>query len=128
MPVPPDVFAYPKDLRLMNAKELAGHFGSKASGRVVLSRPMRTVVVQGWRQIQSGEEEPVQGNLRTFWYRWAKPLVSKLGRRQRGKSDPYDAMLAAFGWVIDGQGWASYADFDLTDENWAHSHDSDIRT
>ena len=120
MPPPSHAFVYPKDLRLMSSKELLEQFASTRSGRLVLTRLMRALVVQAWRQIQRGEEEPVQGNLRTFWYRFVKPVLSTLGPRHLGKSDPYDAMLSAFGWVISKQGWALYRDFDFTDENWAH--------
>lgn len=107
-----------EDLRRLSHEELVAHFGSKRSGRVVMTRLMRSVIWQTHRQIQRGEEEPVYGNLRTFWYRFLKPIIARLPPDQAPKQDPYDAMLAVFVELVIEHQLFKYKDFDFTDENW----------
>ena len=68
----------------------------------------------------AGREAPIEGNLRTFWYRFVKPLMGRLPDDDRLATDPYLLMLTAFGQLVMDDGWIQYRDFDLTDENWAH--------
>ena len=107
-----------EDLRRLPYEQLAAHFGSKRSGRLVMTRLMRSVIWQARRQIQRGEEEPVYGNLRTFWYRFLKPIIARLPSNQAPKQDPYDAMLAVFVELVIEHKLFKYRDLDLTDENW----------
>ncbi|MEL7338926.1 MAG: hypothetical protein AAGM67_00465, partial [Bacteroidota bacterium] len=57
---------------------------------------------------------------RSFFYRFVTPILAKIPPRQRPKKDPYDTMSEAFTELVMTLGWISYADFDFTDENWAH--------
>lgn len=109
-----------RDLRSLDGDALAARFGSERSGRVVLSRLLRSVIWQARGRILSGEEPPVHGNLRTFWYRFVKPVIAHLGAAGETRSDPYDLMLAAFVDLVVEQGVMRYAELDFTDENWEH--------
>lgn len=113
-----DIIESNEDLRRLSTSELVAHFASRRSGRVVMTRLMRSVIWQAHRQIQRGEEAPIYGNLRTFWYRFLKPLLGRLPSHQTPKQDPYDAMLAVFVEMVLDHKLFRYKDFDFTDENW----------
>lgn len=106
------------DMRRMSRDELAAHFASRRSGRIVLSRLLRSIVWQAHGRIRSGQEPPIRGNLRTFWYRFVKPVLSHISDDDEAKKDPYDVMLRIFAELVTEEGLLSYADFDFTDENW----------
>ena len=106
-----------KDLRQMTRRELLKLFGSKRSRRIKITPLIRNIVWQAYKKIQSGEEKPVRGNLRTFWYRFVKPVLSHISDDDRMKTDPYDIMTAVFSGMVFA-GLFSYRDFDFTDERW----------
>jgi hypothetical protein len=70
------------DLAHKSREELCAMFpekGKPAPGEPVVRKLsdracLRTLVWQEWLKIQVGEHEPVQGNLRTFWYRVLEPF------------------------------------------------------
>jgi hypothetical protein len=106
------------DMRRLDANELAHHFASKTRGRIVLTRLMRSVIWQAHQRIQEGLEPPVRGNLRTFWYRFIKPVLAHIEDDDEAKTDPYDVMLRVFAELVLEHRLLSYGDFDFTDENW----------
>ena len=110
----------PKDFRLMNQAELRKLFSARSSGRIILQRLIRGIIWQAYENISSGREEPVEGNLRTFWYRFVKPVLSHFDDDDVLKSDPYDIMLRVFTEMVLEHKLFSYRDFDFTDENWQH--------
>ena len=120
MPPPDDFARFERDLRLMDRRELQRAFRATSSGRLVPKRLIRALVVQAWRAIQAGEQDPVQGNLRTFWYRWVKPVEAKLPPSWLPKGGTYALTSEVFVELVLERGWLTYADFDFTDENWAH--------
>ncbi len=107
-----------KDFREMTRTELIEHFGSKRSGRVVLARLLRSVIWQAHERIRAGTEDPIYGNLRTFWYQFVKPVVVHLQGADRTRSDPYGLMLDEFADLVMEHRLLKYKDFDFTDENW----------
>ena len=104
----------------MSLTQWREHFGSQRSGRIVLTRLFRAIILQAHREITAGREAPIQGNVRTFWYRFVKPVMARLPASHQPKSDPYELMGQVFVEMVCELGWMSYADFDFTDENWAH--------
>lgn len=106
------------DIRRLERPELARHFASKTSGRIVLTRLMRSTIWQAYKRIQSGLEPPIRGNLRTFWYRFIKPVLARIDDDDEAKKDPYDVMLRVFAELVLEHRLLSYGDFDFTDENW----------
>lgn len=107
-----------KDLRGLRRSELKKHFGSSTSDRIILSKLIKSVIWQAYTRIQDGSEPTITGNLRTFWYRWVKPAISKVPKKYLGKSDLYDAMCELFVEMVLHLKLFSYEDFDFTDENW----------
>ncbi len=106
------------DMRRLHRDELARHFASKASGRIVLTRLMRSIIWQAHQRITRGLEAPIRGNLRTFWYRFIKPVLAHIDDDDAAKKDPYDVMLRVFAELVMEHHLLSYGDFDFTDENW----------
>jgi hypothetical protein len=107
-----------KDLRRMTSQEVAKHFGAQSSGRVLLMPLIKNIIWQAYEQIKAGAEEPIEGNIRTFWYRWVKPVLSHLKDDDDAKTDPYDLMIKLFSEMVLELKLFHYSDFDFTDENW----------
>lgn len=111
-----------KDMRLMQRAELAEHFASARSGRIVLARLLRNVIWQAYQRIQSGNELPIIGNLRTFYYRFVKPTLERFDDDEKHRKDPYDVTLRCFEQMVMDWQLFRYRDFDLADENWQNRH------
>ena len=110
-----------KDIRTLSAEELSLHFGSARSGRLVLTRALRSLIWQAHEKIQSEEHYPIIGNIRTFHYLYSKPMMEDIPEDMFRK-DPYDVMLEVFEEMIMDEQLFDYADFDFTDENWQNRH------
>ncbi len=109
---------YPRDIRSMSATELLAHFGSAASGRLVVTRLVRNLAYQAWQQIRAGTAPPIQGNIRSFWYAWVKPVLLRVPEQHRPNTDPDRTVSEALASLVHGRQLLSYADFGFTDENW----------
>jgi hypothetical protein len=107
-----------KDMRRMSRAELYQHFASGRSSRVVMAKLLKSLIWQAHQQIQAGREPKIIGNIRTFWYRFVKVVLSRLSYEEQGKTNPYDVMLKAFTELVMGRRLFRYSDFDFTDENW----------
>ncbi len=59
------------DLRQMSKAELLSHFAFESSGRVNATRVIKNLVWQAYSWIRDGRREPIEGNLRSFW--WCYP-------------------------------------------------------
>lgn len=112
---------FEKDLRAMTRDELAEKFASR-SGRIVLRRLIRNIIWQAYERISVGEELGIGGNIRTFWYRWVKVVLSHMEDDDAMRGDPYDAMLEAFATMVLDWKVFRYREFDFADDNW-HSRD-----
>lgn len=107
-----------KDIRLMSRKELVQHFAADKSGRVVVTKLIKNIIWQAYQKIKAGTEPPINGNLRSFWYLWVKPILARVPAYSEAKTDPYGVMLKMFTELIMDRHLCKYADFDFTDENW----------
>ena len=115
---PKGIHQIDQDLRTLSRDELAPFFASKSSGRIMLAPLIKAVICQAFLKIKAGTELPIEGNIRTFWYRWLKPVLAHIHDDEPTATDPYDLMLRAFSQLIMEQKLFQYADFDFTDENW----------
>lgn len=107
-----------EDIRGLKRTQIKKHFGSQNSDRIILSKFMKSIIWQAYTKIQAGDESPIMGNIRTFWYRWVKPALAKVPKKYFGKMDLYDLMLRLFAEMVMDLKLFNYADFDFTDENW----------
>jgi len=111
------IYHLEKDVRLMKRKEFSKYFTTKKN-RIVLSRLIKNIIWQAYTRIKNGSEKPIDGNIRTFWYLWVKPVLSHLNDGNKVKTDPYHTMLSAFTEMIMDLRLFNYSDFGFTDENW----------
>ena len=109
---------FAEDMRSLNREALAKKLAARNSGRIVLKKLIKSIIWQAFQRIQSGTEPPLIGNIRTFWYRFVKPVLAKIPDDEGLKTDPYEIMLRAFNEMIMEQRLFRYADFDFTDEGW----------
>jgi hypothetical protein len=109
---------FDKDLRRMKTDELVANFGAVSSGRVLVAKVIKNVIWQAYERISSKAEPPIEGNIRTFWYQWVKPVLAHFSDEDDAKTDPYDTMTDLFARMVLDLKLFRYADFDFTDENW----------
>ena len=110
------IHEFSEDIRGFDATQLREHFSAK-SGRIIMARLLRNVIWQAHGLITSGAEASLGGNLRTFWYRWVKPIMSRIEDDDKLSTDVYDLMLDAFSEMVLEHKLLHYRDFDFTDEN-----------
>lgn len=115
-----DVSILEMDLRTLSLADLEEHFGAESSGRIVISRVLKSIIWQAVTKIKSGEVEGIYGNLRTFFYQWVKPVVGRIPGALDAKRDPYDTMLDIFVEFVGKYKLFRYADLELEDENWPY--------
>jgi hypothetical protein len=121
------IVEFSTDMRRLNRDELAPHFAAKTSGRIVLTRLMRSIIWQAHNRIKAGLEPPIRGNIRTFWYRFVKPVLAHIHDDDKAKKDPYDVMLKIFVELVLEHHLLSYSDFDFTDGNWENRRIGTLR-
>ena len=112
------IVEFEEDIRRLNREELAVHFASARSGRIILTPLLKSIIWSAFRRFQSGRDTPLPGNIRTFWYRWCKVVLSHIPDDDNVKTDPYETMLKAFSRMVLDLKLFQYADFDFTDDNW----------
>ena len=105
------------DLRTLPPTDLLARFAAARSGRLVLTRLIRAVILQAHDHIAAGAEPPIDGNIRTFWYRWLKPIIARLPQEALGRSRPYDLLIDELAELVQA-GRVSYASFGFADEHW----------
>jgi len=123
---PKGVHLIDQDLRTLSEGELGSFFASKRSGRIMLAPLIKSVIWQALSKIREGTELPIEGNIRTFWYRWLKPVLSHIRQNEPTATDPYELMLKAFSQMVMEDKLFQYSDFDFTDENWENRRIGDI--
>jgi hypothetical protein len=117
---------FEQDLRTMTAQQLKKEFSAVSSGRILVNELIRNVVYQAYSWIQKGKAPAIDGNLRSLYYQWVKPVLSKLARElSKIKTDPYDEMSNAMEYFIVDLKLFRYEDFGLVDERWENRFFSD---
>jgi len=85
--------------------------------RLVLARLIRAVILQAHDRITTGAAPPVDGNIRTFYYRWLKPIVARLPAASVGRGRAYDLLVDELADLVQA-GRVSYGAFGFADEHW----------
>lgn len=110
------IYRFDKDIRLLTRKELGCLFSYQ--GRIPMTRLFKNIIWNAYERIQSGKADPIEGNLRTFYYLWIKPVLGHIEDDQNKKTNLYDVMLKMFARMVLDLKLFRYSDFDFTDENW----------
>jgi len=120
------VRSFRKDLRLVSLSTLRREFAAKSSGRILIAPLIRNLVFQAATWMLDGKTEKIQGNLRSLFYQWIKPVVSRIPNQGR-QSDPYDAMCDALQLLVIELKLFRYRQLELVDENWENRWFTDGR-
>ena len=70
---------FSEDIRAMRRKQLIDNFSYKNSNKVNATLLIKNLIWQAATWIQQGKMPVVDGNIRSFWYRHVKPVLSRLG-------------------------------------------------
>lgn len=111
---------FERDLRRFSLEELKEHFAAVSSGRIILTKVIKNLVWQAACWIRGGRIDGVEGNLRSFFYQWVKPVMARIPGALEQERDPYDTMLDVFVELVEKYRLFEYADLDLVDDNWEH--------
>ena len=118
---------FDSDLRFWSSEKLRGVFAAASSGRVLTRVLVRNLIYQAATRILSEQAPPIEGNLRSLYYQWVKPVAARLPEVQRQRGDPYDVMIDELERLIVGLQLWRYRDLELVDENWENRFLSDGR-
>lgn len=108
-----DLRPFPKQLRLMNADELRGHFNDPRTSKFQTRQFIANFIWEYYQLMGRGLRPPIQGNIRTFWY-LLKPTLAKVVTIQGQKQ--YAIMLDVFQRMAVRHKLFKFRDFDFTDE------------
>jgi len=86
---------------------------------VNVARLMRNIVWQTRERIQKGEKPPLKELLRTFWYMYIKPTLSRADALAV-KADQYAQLIDNIVYMVKGIQVMRYEDIGFRDENQAH--------
>jgi len=119
---------FDQDLRTMTAEQLKKEFSASSSGRILVKELIRNAVYQAYSWIRKGKVPAIDGNLRSLFYQWIKPILSKLVKEMRKvKTEPYGEMINELEYFIFDLKLFRYEDFGLLDERWENRFFSDGR-
>ncbi len=86
---------------------------------VNVARLMRNIVWQTRERITAGEKPPLKELLRTFWYMYVKPTLSRSGALAR-ETDQYDQLIDNIVFMVKKIEVMEYKDIGFRDDNQAH--------
>lgn len=76
---------FEQDIRTMSKSQLIKHFSFKGKKSVNTTLLIKNLIWQGYTWIKNGQMEPIEGNIRSFWYMNVKPVISRLGFNTTGR-------------------------------------------
>jgi hypothetical protein len=99
---------------------LVKNFGKGADEYPVnVARLMRNIVWQTRERIQKGEKPPLKELLRTFWYMYIKPTLSRAGALTQ-ETDQYAQLIDNIVYMVKEISVMEYKDIGFRDDNQAH--------
>lgn len=99
---------------------LVKSFASGASTYPVnVARLMRNIIWQTRERIVRGERERLTELVRTFWYMYVKPTLSRAGALAK-ETDQYKQLVAQLTYMVTDLDVMRYADIGFRDDNEAH--------
>lgn len=107
-----------EDIWRMDRRTLLKNFGARTSGRPVAKRMIRSIVWQVYERIHAGKLEAIGGNVRTFWYRFVKAPLGRVGLLQTAKADHYVTMMQVFAEMVEDLDLFKYTAFGFDDPTW----------
>ena len=81
---------------------------------------IRNLVWQQRERIKSKEKPPLRELIRTFWYMFVKPVLSRVNALSDNPNNQYRQMIALIADMVTEQQLMKYKDIGFRDENQAH--------
>jgi hypothetical protein len=106
------------DLREFDRERLKKEFSTRSGKRIVKARLIRCIVYQAAVWMQRGKVPKVDGNLRSLFYQWVKPVMARVPGGLGTKFDPYAEMLDTLEVFIGELGLFRYRDLEIIDGDW----------
>lgn len=110
---------FEKDIRFMSTRELKRHFRFKTRRKLNPTKLIRNIIWQAYTWISDGRMEPIEGNLRSFWYLNVKPVLSRLGLEVSGARYT-DKVYDTFVEMVTVHRLFRYVDFGFLDDRLFH--------
>lgn len=104
---------FDKEIRLMSPKELKTNFKYQTINDFNTREFMANMVWEYYLLLQLGQRDPIDGNIRTFWY-YLKPTLSKAVKIN--SQSQYPIMIDVFKTLIIQHRLFKYKDFGFIDE------------
>ena len=104
---------FAKEIRLMTKEELLENFKYESTGEFNIKEFMGNMIWEYYRLMQTGDREPIDGNIRTFWY-IIKPTLSKVIKIN--SQAHYLNMISVFKRLAVTHGLFKYKEFGFTSE------------
>jgi len=105
---------YDEDITTFDRERLYKEF-STSSGEFNLTNLMYNLIYQAFTWIREGKMEPIEGNIRSFWYSHVKVALSTL---DMVKEKNYDLMIQCFNKFITEWRITTYKSFGFWDANY----------
>lgn len=110
---------FDKDIRFMSSRELKRHFRFKTRRKLNPTKLIKNLIWQAYTWISDGRMEPIEGNLRSFWYLNVKPVLSRLGLEVSGARYT-DKVYDTFVEMVAVHRLFRYVDFGFLDDRLFH--------
>lgn len=107
---------FDKDIRFMSDAEIRANFSTKSTGEIVIRQLIGNIVWQAYNWIREGKLDPLDGNIRSFWYSHVKPV---LGRFFPLSESFYSTVTDVFAEYVGIHHLFRYADMGLVDDSGA---------
>lgn len=105
---------FEKDIRFMTEAEIRASFSTKTTGELVIRQIIGNIAWQLYNWIREGKADPVDGNIRSFWYSHVKPV---LGRFFPLSESYYNTVTDVFAEYVGKHHLFRYADFGFVDDS-----------
>jgi hypothetical protein len=105
---------FEEDITTFSKEKLYKEF-SKPSGEINLTNLLYNLIYQAYTWISEGKMQPIEGNIRSFWYSYVKVVLSTL---DMVKEKNYDIMIQAFNKFITEWRITTYKSFGFWDTNY----------
>jgi Holliday junction resolvase len=102
------------DIKLFEKDRMLSYFRQYGVNEIDKRRVIKNILYQVWRWIKKGIEEPVDGNLRSLWYRIKSVLAYHSNVLDSGDVNVYYSVLLE---MVEGEGLFRYKDFGFMDMN-----------
>lgn len=110
---------FEEDIRSMSIKTLRRHFRYKTRRKLSPTRLIKNLIWQAYTWISDGRMEPIEGNIRSFWYISVKPVLSRLGLKVSGDKYP-EIVYTMFTELVTVHRLFRYADLGFLDDRMFH--------